>query len=154
MSDKQDFSFMKTGFNLVQEKVNKQETMENIASLVATFAQNALQTSSIYVTHGKRSEVTPEDIKRAMMMEVFVFTKRPEILEKVKQMREDLFKNEEESSDEENEFICEDNQEFKESECKCALCNCLNTIKTKWIAWEPQNDFEIIFKNNIDKIPE
>ena len=93
-------------------------------------------------------------MRRAMMMEVFVFTKRPEILEKVKQMREDLFKNEEESSDEENEFICEDNQEFKESECKCALCNCLNTIKTKWIAWEPQNDFEIIFKNNIDKIPE
>ena len=153
MSDKQDFSFMKTGFNLVQENVNKQETMENIASLVATFAQNALQTSSIYVTHGKRSEVTPEDIKRAMMMEVFVFTKRPEILEKVKQMREDLFKNEEESSDEENEFICEDNQEFKESECKCALCGCLNTIKAKWIAWEPQNDFEIIFKNNIEKKP-
>ena len=153
MSDKQDFSFMKTGFNLVQDNVDKQATMENIASLVATFAQNALHTSSVYVTHGKRGEVTPEDIKRAMMMEVFVFTKRLEILDKVKQMRENLFKNEEESSDEENEFVCEETQEFKESDCKCALCNCLNTIKNKWIAWEPQNDFEKIFKSNIDKIP-
>ena len=152
MSDKQDYSFMKTGFNPVQGNVNKDETMKNIASLGATFAQNALHTSSVYVTHGKRTEVTPEDIKRAMMMEVFVFTKRPEILDKVKQMRESLFKNED-SSDEENELICEENQEFKESDCKCALCNCLNTIKNKWIAWEPQNDFEKIFKNNIDKIP-
>ena len=61
--------------------------MKNIASLVATFAQNALHTSSVYVTHGKMTEVTPEVIKREMMMEVFVFTKRPEILDKVKQMR-------------------------------------------------------------------
>ena len=30
MADKQDFSFMKTGFNLVQENVDKRETMESI----------------------------------------------------------------------------------------------------------------------------
>ena len=35
-------------------------------------------------------------------------------------------------------ILTDDDEEFKESECKCAMCNCMNTIYTRWEGFTPQ----------------
>ena len=73
MSDKQDYSFMKSGFNPVQENIETLNNKKNIAALVCCFSKNALKTAAMYVSHSSRNIVVVEDIKRSMMLEVFIF---------------------------------------------------------------------------------
>ena len=68
-------------------------------------------------------------------------------------IKNELFSQEEEEEEKESEE--EDygpEQPFKESECDCALCQCLNTIHNKWAKWEPQTPIEILLKKHIDTI--
>ena len=149
MDKNTDFTFMKTGFNLVDD--NKHSEFEkNIVAMVTAFGENALRTSAQYTTHAKRQVVTPEDIKRAMMLEVFLYTKRPGIVETCQKIKDELFGDDEEEEEEEEEEVEE--QLFEESNCECALCQCLNTIHDRWAKWEPQTPIEMILKKHIDAI--
>ena len=91
MSEKNDFSFMKTGFNLVDN--SNIENEQNIISLVTLFAKNALETATQYVTHAERTEVTVTDIKKSLMLEVFLFMKRPNVVQKTDELKQQLFNN-------------------------------------------------------------
>ena len=78
-----DYSFMKSGFdNLVHE-----DPTENIASIVLVFMENAVKSAAIYVKHAKRNAITPEDIKRGLMLEVFLMKNRPNMLEQCETMK-------------------------------------------------------------------
>ena len=145
-----DYTFMKSGFDLMQP--DDEEFKKNAATVIVTYAEHALRTAGLYVSHHKtRNGVTPEDIKRAMMMEMFLFNNRPNLLEKAQEIREVLFGNHEDSDEEELENM-EEEDEFSENDCTCPVCRVMNNIYTRWENWTPNTLFEKTIKKHIDKI--
>ena len=152
MDKKTDFSFMKTGANLTDDGLTT-DYKQTVVSMLTLFCENALNGGALYTKHANRKGITPEDIKRAMMLEVFVYTKRPDTLAQVETIRKELFSQEEEDEEEsEDEGECFPEQPFTESECESALCHCLNTVYERWAMWEPQTQIEILLKKHIDAI--
>lgn len=154
MSDEEDFTFMKSGFNNI---VQKDETLENTAAVVMAFIQNALRSAAIYVKHSSRKSITPEDIKRALMLEVFFIKQRDNMLEQCEEMKQ-ILKNiidEEEDEDDEDDLedlISEDEEEFSESNCECPMCHCIKTIYVRWEGFEPQTPIEKAMAKHIEAI--
>ena len=120
MADKTDYTFMKSGFAPVDNGDEIDSAQENVVALIVTYAEHALRSAAIYVSHGDRREVTPEDVKRAMMLEMFLFGSRPGLLEKAKDIKEELFPeegdDEEEGSDEEGGDDEEDGSDEEEED--------------------------------------
>ena len=149
-----DYSFMKSGFDNLE---SKDDTLENIGSLVMVFMENAMKSADIYVRHAKRKQITPEDIKRALMLEVFFMTQRPNMLEQCEEMKktiQEIIKDEEENGEEMiiGEEEEEEDEEFTESKCQCAMCNCFNTIYTRWENFTPEQPMEIILSKHISSM--
>lgn len=146
-----DYSFMKSGFNnLVTQQDENFE--QNITVLISTFASEGLKHASRYVSHHKtRKLITPEDIKRGMMLEVFIFKNRPDLVDKFDEILQII--SQETDSDSDEEEIEESNEEsFTENDCSCPICKCMNTIYTRWERFTPTSPLEQIIKTNIDKI--
>jgi len=149
-----DYSFMKSGFNLAQNTA-PDDIQKTIAAMVSVFGENALRNSAIFVNHAKRNVITKEDIKRALMFETFVYMKRPDILKKCQDMKEQLFKNSDSSEEEEynsDELSDEPDEIFCESNCECSLCQYFNSIHDHWSKWTPKTILETSLKKHIDKI--
>ena len=94
-----DYSFMRSGFDNLE---TQDETLENAGSIVMVFMENAIKNADIYVKHAKRREITPEDIKRGLMLEVFLMKNRPNMLEQcetMKQKLKDIIRDEEENGE-------------------------------------------------------
>lgn len=144
-----DFTFMRTGFDLLQP--DDEEFEQNTAAIIVTYAEQALRTAALYVTHHKtRNGITPEDIKRGMMLEMFLFKKRSGLLEKAEEIKKMLY---EEDSDNEDEVInMEEDDEFSENNCDCAICKCVNNIYGRWEKFTPEGLFETVIKKHIDRI--
>ena len=146
----EDYSFMKSGFdNLVQE-----DPTENIASIVLVFMENAIKSADIYVKHAKRNSITAEDIKRGLMLETFFIKQRPNMLEQCEEMKKIIrrIQEEDDSDEEEEDFITDEEEEFKESECQCPMCNCMNTIYTRWEGFTPESSIERAMFTHINRI--
>ena len=112
-----DYSFMKSGFNMVDN--GDQEDMEqNVTVLIATFMTEGVKHAARYVDHHKtRDVITPEDIKRGMMLEVFLFNNRPDLLEKTDEIKKLIYEDEEEEEEEEEvEVEVTDNGEEEEDD--------------------------------------
>ena len=126
-----DYSFMKSGFNnLVTSQDENFE--QNITVLTATFASEGLKHASRYVSHHKtRYLITPEDIKRGMMLEVFIFKNRPDLVDNLMKFYK-LSQDSDSDSDEEEEIEESSEETFTENDCECAICKCMNTIYTRW----------------------
>ena len=153
MTDRGIPAELKTGFNtLVPE-----DPTENITSIVLVFMENALKSASIYVKHAKRNSITPEDIKRGLMLEIFFIKQRPNMLEQCEEMKKIINKILEED-DEDNDLdqlsniYADDEEEFKESDCNCAMCNCMNTIYTRWEGFTPETGIERAMFKHINDI--
>jgi len=147
-----DFTFMKTGFDLMQP--DDEEFEQNTAAIIVTYAEHALRTAALYVTHHEtRNGITPEDIKRAMMLEMFLFKKRSNLLEKAEEIKKMLFEDEDDEDDEDEDVVnMTEEEEFSENNCQCAICTCTNDIYTRWENWTPESLFETVIKKHIDKI--
>tara|TARA_B110000444_G_C18352082_1_gene372220 strand:+ start:69 stop:503 length:435 start_codon:yes stop_codon:yes gene_type:complete len=142
---------MKSGFDNLE---SKDESLENAASVVMVYMENALKSADIYVKHSKRSQITPEDIKRGLMLEVFFMKSRPNLMEQCETMKEKIQEiiKEDETYIIENDDDEKEDEEFKESECKCAMCGCFNTIYTRWDKFTPELPMEKIMVKHIDSI--
>ena len=151
---------MKTGYDLVDDSEGDKQ---RIVAMVTAFTDKAVRSACIYVKHAKREVVTLEDIKRAMMLEVFMFMKRPGIQEETEEIRRQIFYGESDDEDDEDASGDEAGEhgpdegndvdeevEFKESECTCALCKCINNIYERWNPWEPTNTWQTILRKHID----
>ena len=156
-----DFTFMRSGFNNLVEP--EEDILENIAAIIMTCMENALKSADIYVKHSNRKSITPEDIKRSLMLEAFLNRQRTDMLEKCEEMRETIrsivndsyIDGEEDEGDEENEENEEDEEEnepFTESTCQCAMCQCINGIYTRWALFEPQTPIERAIHEHIEHI--
>ena len=144
-----DFTFMKTGFDLMQP--DDAEFEKNTAAIIVTYAEHALRTAALYVSHHEtRNGITPEDIKRAMMLEMFLFKNRSNLIEKAEEIKKMLYGDED--SDEDEEIDMTEGEEFSENKCQCAICKCTNNIYTRWEKWTPESLFETVIKKHIDNI--
>ncbi len=155
MADKNDYAFMKTGFDLVESN-NDRTTQENIVTSLVTYTEYALRTAATYVSHGTRKSVTAEDIKRALILEVFLFNNRPGLLEKAEEVKKALFgadvPEDEEDDDHESGGGGDIDEPFSPNDCECALCSAIGGIYDRWGAWEPANALEALLKRHIDGI--
>ena len=157
---KEDYSFMKSGFDLTGATVADSDFKENATALLVTYTSEALRTAALYVSHGVRKVVTIEDIKRAMMLELFLFNKRPDLLEKTKEIKDEIYGDDGEGDGEEdseeglNEVIASDEEmvPFTENSCTCAMCSGINTIYTRWEDWTPTSEFEKMFMKHIEQM--
>ena len=93
-----------------------------------------------------------------MMLEVFFFSKRINKEEKINQIINELYAEKSDSEEEDiieinnDDIIDEQEDDFNESNCNCALCLYLNNIYTKWETWEPETSIQIILKNRISEM--
>lgn len=147
-----DHSHVETGHN---PNMDDEEMNKNTISLIVAFSESALKTASLYLLHGERNTVTPEDLKRSMMLEMFLFKHRDDALEKAHKIKKELFEELESKSDEEDDEdheYDEDDEEFVENTCICSLCKCINSIYTRWDTFEPSTRFESIFQKHINNM--
>ena len=169
---KEDYSFMKSGFDLTGATVADSDFKENATALLVTYTSEALRTAALYVSHGVRKVVTIEDIKRAMMLELFLFNKRPDLLEKTKEIKDEIYGDDgeedgegdgegdgEEDADDGvdedlNNVVVSDEEmvPFTENSCTCAMCSGINTIYTRWEDWTPTSEFEKMFMKHIEQM--
>ena len=151
-----DFSFMKTGFNMLQNEnnISDQEIKEIIAQL-AVVMDDAVKLSETYVVHANRNSITPEDIKLGLKFRNFYnqqFWSQPNAIQKLENYKQ-IINNEEEvmEIEEENDDI-EMEQPFSVSNCQCPTCKGLNSMFTIWNHWEPPTVHQRIVKNVIDNM--
>ena len=141
--------------------LEKQEAEINVTSCIMTFMSYSIKSSSIYVEHSGRTIITPDDIKRAMMVEVFMYFKRSDLQIRVDEWRNILLTDMNMSEDEEEygDSEEEDDEEIKDKVCEeiknkkvcsCEVCNLMNTIKDNWQYYNPEDDLGKIFKKHID----
>ena len=150
MSKETDYSFMKSGFDNLDN--SREEAMKNATALMVHFMENALQTASVYSNHAKRRDIVSEDIKRSLMLEVFFFQKRDNLEDKINQVKQELYYGDSDSDEDEEipENTIVENNEFIESNCKCALCTCINNIYTRWENWTPETHMHNVLKEKLD----
>ena len=147
-----DYSFMKSGFDNLE---SKDETLENAASVVMVYMENAIKSAGIYVKHSNRKELTVEDIKRGLMLEVFFMKSRPNLMEQCEEMKktiQEIIRDEENGEEIIDDQDTEEEEEFKESTCKCAMCGCFNTIYTRWEKFKPELPIEKIIVKHINSL--
>ena len=146
-----DYSFMKSGFDNIDHGDEDVDNAQNLTATLVHFSENSLSHSALYVKHCKRNCITPEDIKRSMMLEMFMFTKRDNLEEKINSIKDQIYDGD---SDEEIIFDEPERKEdaFCESKCKCAMCKCINSIYTRWGDWEPETSIQTILKKHIESI--
>jgi len=139
--------------------LEKEELEINVSSSIMAFMSYSIKSSSIFVEHSGRTIITPDDIKRAMMVEMFMYFDRPDLKIRVGEWRE-LILNETNDS-EETESECEDevttNDKLEEKEknkniCSCEVCDLMNNIKDKWQCYNPTDNLGKIFKKHIDNM--
>ena len=152
--DKTDFTFMKSGFEPRLDKEPDKDSLLAVASLVATFSENAMESAEKYVEHAGRKNITDRDISACLKAETFRFIHRKDNEEKFTEwkniIRDDIENNDEiiEINEEEDEEYSD--EEYTQNTCKCEECNFINTILKNWDSWEPKNDMEKILKDAID----
>lgn len=151
MSEGDDFTFMRSGFNNL---VEPDETFENTAAVIMVFMENAIKTAGMYVSHTDRKEITPEDIKRGLMLELFLMGSRDDNLDKCLAMKQNVkewMNNDTDEEEEEEEYDEEeqDEEEFEESQCTCAICNVMNNIYDRWDTFEPSTKIEQVIYNHL-----
>ena len=154
-----DFSFMRSGFDNIQDAVDDEEMKKNVVSIIVKFAEGALKTASKYTLHREGPTVVlPEDIKRAMMLEMFLFKHRDNLLEEVETLKQELFNEESDDEDMLLEDLHDDDEsdyediEFKESECICPICRTMNNIYNMWETLEITSPYEVLLKQHIENI--
>tara|TARA_Y100000992_G_scaffold301393_1_gene272188 strand:- start:831 stop:1322 length:492 start_codon:yes stop_codon:yes gene_type:complete len=152
-----------TGENGELNVLEKEEQNINITSAIMAFMSYAIKSSSIFVEHSNRKIITPDDIKRAMMVEVFMYFDREDLIIRTSEWRQIILedmKNEysedeyEDNEDNEDNEIEEQEQLSKDKKsnvsCECGLCIQMNDIVDKWKYYEPKDELGKVFKKHID----
>ena len=139
--------------------LEKTELSINVASTVMSFVSYAMKTAAVHAEHTNRREITPRDVRRAMMIEVFAYFNREDLSEKVAECREMLLHGEMESEEEESEEEESEEEESEEEEtnkvagsCDCPICHHMEIIEDQWVNYVPVDDLGKILKKHIDEI--
>lgn len=140
--------------NILEQK----ELEVNVSSSIMTFMSYSIKSSSIFVEHSGRTIITPDDIKRAMMVEVFMYFERDDLTVRVSEWRNIILNETEPDEESESENECSDiepdtiEKEETKKICSCSVCDLMNGIKDKWKYYNPPDEMGKIFKKHIDNI--
>ena len=161
-------SQIRTGMgNYELNNLEKEEIEINVTSMVMTFMSYAMKTSAMYVEHSKRKVITVRDIKRAMMLEVFLYFNRDDLEENLMEWRRDIIQDLQaqdlQTQDDETEDEIEDETEddteedpeiciSDEEKCDCDLCQRINGIDEYWQTYNPTDPLGKILKEHIDQM--
>ena len=85
-----DYSFMKAGRGLHNQPELNIVDETYIASLLTLFTSNAIINASEYSTICGRNGITKEDVKYALIFEVFEFLKNPNIISDLQEIERDI----------------------------------------------------------------
>lgn len=148
---------IKSGINGDLNNLEKEELNINVTSCILSFMEYAMKTAEMYVIHSNRKIITSKDIKKAMMLEVFLYFDRINLNYTVEKWRNtilnELENNESYTSESEEEYEEENTEEMINVKiCDCDVCKHMNEIEEKWKIYEPSDELGKIFKNNIDRI--
>ena len=153
-----DYSFMRSGFDNIQDAVDEEEMKKNVVAIIVKFSEGALKTAAKYVDHCEdRTVIMPEDIKRAMMLEMFLFKHRENLLDEVEAIKQELFEEEEEEEEDlsygyDADSDVDEEPEFSESQCTCPICRAMNNIYTTWENLEVTSPYEVLLKQHIENM--
>ena len=165
MSNHNDYSFMKTGFNPVRQepKLDEMDDMY-IASLLTLFTSNSIVNASDYSDLCGRNGVTKEDMRYGLIFEVFEFLNNPNLVNDLKEVEKQLeyeySDDEDEDEDIDNIFNDKNMDEFTRIDYdkidgledeEIEFVNKMHKYYDEWYDWVPKNELEIILKNAIDK---
>ena len=146
---------LQTGYNNEINCLERAEIEVNVTSSVMAFVDYAIKTASVYATHAERKNISVNDLKKALMLEVFHYFNHDDLEEKVVNWRQiilqDMQETEEEDEDYEEEEY-EDDEKETVSTCKCELCESINSIEEKWESYHPTDDLGKILKTHIDNM--
>jgi hypothetical protein len=145
-----DYAFMKSGFDNI-DNGDDEEKAKDFMSILVHFSENALNHSALYIKHCKRNCITPEDIKRGMMLEMFMFTKRDNLKEKIEAIKDEIYGDDEDETIVINEPDRKEDA-FKESNCECAMCLCMTNVYKRWAKWSPETPVQEILQRHIENI--
>ena len=155
-------SQIRTGMgNYELNNLEREEIEINVTSMVMTFMSYAMKTSAMYVEHSKRKVITVRDIKRAMMLEVFLYFNRDDLEENLMEWRRDIIQDlqaQDETEDETEEDTEEETEEDPETcisdeeKCDCDLCQRINGIDEYWQTYNPTDPLGKILKEHIDQM--
>lgn len=141
-----DYSFMRTG----SSEADQSDFEEDAQALVVAFAENALKSAALYVSHGGRGGITSEDLKRGLMIEMFLFTRRPDVLRQIESVKRQVASLEEDDEIPDSPKQVEDC--FQLSGCMCQLCQCMNSIPLHWELFTPASPIEEILQEHINNV--
>ena len=156
-------SQIRTGMgNYELNNLEREEIEINVTSMVMTFMSYAMKTSAMYVEHSKRKVITVRDIKRAMMLEVFLYFNRDDLEENLMEWRRDIIQDlqaQDDDTESEQEDETEDETEeypetsiSDEEKCDCDLCQRINGIDEYWQTYNPTDPLGKILKEHIDQM--
>ena len=156
-------SQIRTGMgNYELNNLEREEIEINVTSMVMTFMSYAMKTSAMYVEHSKRKVITVRDIKRAMMLEVFLYFNREDLEENLMEWRRDIIQDlqaQDDDTESEQEDETEDETEEEtetcisdEEKCDCDLCQRINGIDEYWQTYNPTDPLGKILKEHIDQM--
>jgi len=159
---------MKAGSGVLNKPELNIEDEKYIASLLTLFTSNAIINASEYSILGGRNGVTKEDVKYALMFEVFEFLKNPNIISELQEIEKDI-ETEMDNDDENWEDVEESSNIVNDTDIESfsrITQTKFNTLEESdkefvikihkyydgWDNWVPTNKLEEILKNAIDKI--
>lgn len=145
-----------TGFNNDLNNLEKEELKVNVTSSILSFMEYAVKTAEIYVTHSNRKTIDTKDIKKAMMLEVFLYFDRADLNTSLQKWRNTILyelDNDENYMSEEEDYEEEDELSQENIKvCECEICKHINSIEEKWKIYKPSDELGKIFKKHIDTI--
>ena len=160
-----DYSFLKSGGTVLAEPMKMSDKeMEDIELILGLFISNSIKNAAQYVEYCGRNGITKEDISYSLRYEVFEFLKRPDILQGIEEIKQEILNesdsDEDEDEDENEQFIVPDNElnsferisQDKINTQNREFIDKLHSYYDEWYKWVPVTPIEKILKNAIDKI--
>ena len=160
-----DYSFLKSGGSVLAEPMKMSDKeIEDIEIILGLFISNSIKNAAQYVEYCGRNGITKEDISYSLRYEVFEFLKRPDILQGIEEIKQEILNesdsDEDEDEDENEQFIVPDNElnsferisQDKINTQNREFIDKLHSYYDEWYKWVPVTPIEKILKNAIDKI--
>ena len=164
-----DYSFLKSGGSVLAEPMKMSDKeMEDIEIILGLFISNSIKNASQYVEYCGRNGITKEDISYSLRYEVFEFLKRPDLLQGIEEIKQEMLNesdgdgdgDEDEDNDDGEQFIVPDDElnsferisQDKINTQNREFIDKLHSYYDEWYQWVPVTPIEKILKNAIDKI--
>jgi hypothetical protein len=106
-----DYSFLKSGGSVLAEPMKMSDKeMEDIEIILGLFISNSIKNAAQYVEYCGRNGITKEDISYSLRYEVFEFLKRPDLLQGIEEIKQEMLNESEEDDNDGEQFIVPDDE--------------------------------------------